>query len=178
MSARWRKWGWPLVAGLEAALIVYLIAYINDDDYPEVEENGVYSSVSGDVVTAVSFQSEQFQFTAQRSRTDVPFAVQITFADGRSPQYCMANRQLDAQLEEMFEVREKQEITVQEFEKHFTKVVGLIDIKTGYYIEPTNLMELHTTPDSKRMAVMSYGHAVEINKMAEQYNRLIDACTI
>ena len=89
-----------------------------------------FVSMISEAVMSVDFRSDAITFVAQRSRTEADFAVQVTFADGRPPQQCLAAPDLAGKLEGLSTLIVKRQIKQEQVDKDYPEFVGLLSVRS------------------------------------------------
>jgi hypothetical protein len=116
------------------------------------------------------------KLTAQRSRLAGPFAVQVTFADGRATQQCKSSPDLAGQLTTLSEITAKRQLTPQQAISDFHVQLGTISIEDQVTTEPPPTMAVRTNRDRTAIALIYGIYAVEAAVPATTFSKLASGC--
>lgn len=144
-------------------------------DAPDIIPGTVVSGIVQDHVSALVFVTAKGTFTAQRSRVGGPFAVQLTFADGRPARHCTASPDLSGQLLNVSTFEAKRQLSFEARAKDFPVHVGnLFTQPQGR--EPGNVVMVYTNEQRSSVAVVFDRYAVELIAPPAAFDGLEAGC--
>lgn len=133
-------------------------------------------SILGEEVMLLTYRSEALTLTAQRSKAADPFAVQITFADGRKPQQCLTSPDLAGLLADFSTTTAKRQIQSPRFEVEFPHLLGTLEIRDRIVAEAPPAMIFRTTADRQAVALSYDGYAAEVATSTNSFAKLEGGC--
>lgn len=107
-------------------------------------------------VLSLTYSTERLTFTAQRSRPNDRFAVQLTYADGKAAQQCLASPALEGHLPALTKLVVKRVVPMDQVAAQHPIRLGTLQLKDSVVSEPISAMEFRSAPDG-RWAAVSYG---------------------
>lgn len=163
-----------LMAILTGTALIYLRGAAGT---PQVIAPGTEAfSVLQDELMSLTFSTSGYTLTAQRSTPGAPFAVQITFADGRNSQQCQASPDLAGQLESLTIFTVKRQIAPQRLEVDFPTPLGLLDIRDRILPETPTALAFRASKDRNAVALAYEGDSVEVSTPATAFAKFDGGC--
>ena len=92
--------------------------------------------------------------TAQRSKAGGPFAVQVTYADKRTPRHCVSSPDLGGVLSSFARSKVKKSFTPKEIKSMYPISLGYIEVKDAVMGEQSALWKLFTPNDHSIVVVV------------------------
>jgi hypothetical protein len=133
-------------------------------------------SVLDDEVMSLTYSTASSTLTAQRSKPGAPLAVQITYADGRMAQQCLASPGLAGQLAHFSTLTANRQLSAQQVEADFPALLGTIEIRDRILAEPPAPMAFRANRDRTAVGVAYQGHAAEVKVPAAAFAALDAGC--
>ena len=143
-----------------------------------VEPGTEVFSVLGEEVMSLTYNTPKLTLTAQRTKAADRFAVQVTFADGRPPQQCLASPDLAGLLASFSTLIVKRQVRLELIATEFPKPLGTIEIRDRIDGERMSPMEFRSTSDKKTIAVSYDGQAFEVGTPLEAFTKLEAGCAV
>lgn len=128
------------------------------------------------LVLLLSYSTSAMTVTAQRSRAGAPFAVQATFADGRSLQRCTGSPDLSKQLEQFSSLVTKREISYDQRADEFPIQLGVLEVRDAIIGEPDEPMLVFTNRAKSAVAFIFHGCAAEVTLPVSAFTALEQGC--
>jgi hypothetical protein len=122
---------------------------------------GTVSGIAAEHVSLLTFTSAAATLTAQRSRTGGDFVVQVTFADGRPAQHCIAPPDLSGQLAHFSSFGAKRQLSFEERGKEFPVHLGNLFVQDSGR-EPGNVLMVFTNEQGSSIAAVFDRYAAEL----------------
>ena len=107
-------------------------------------------------VLSLTYSTERLTFTAQRSKPNDRFAVQVTYADGKAAQQCIASPALEGHLPTLTKLVVKRVVPADQVTAQLPIRLGTLQLRDSVASEPISAMEFRSAPDG-RWAAVSYG---------------------
>ena len=133
-------------------------------------------SGSEEILLGVEFRSEAIAFVAQRSKRTADFAVQVTFADGRPPQQCLATPDFAKKLEGVMSFLELREDRQDQAESEFPVFVGLFSFRTDWGMNAQATIQADS--QGQRIAMIHNGKAIELVRRAADFAIFAEGCEV
>ncbi|MBS1159587.1 MAG: putative lipoprotein transrane [Proteobacteria bacterium] len=133
-------------------------------------------SLLGEEVMSLTYHTEALTLTAQRSKPADPFAVQITFADGRKPQQCLTSPDLAGLLGDFSTITAKRQIQSPRFEAEFPQPLGTLEIRDRIVAEAPPAMLFRTTANRQAVALSYDGYTAEVRTSIDGFVKLEGGC--
>lgn len=124
-------------------------------------ELGTVSEVLEEAILTFTYSKADMTLTAQRTKPGEGFAVQVTFADGRSTQQCLATPDLAGQLTHFSTLTATRQVPVKQFASEFPIQLATIEIRDGMNGEIQPPIEFRSTKDKKSVAAALSGLVFE-----------------
>jgi hypothetical protein len=172
-----RYWIWALVLAAGTGAGVTIISAGAGPARPLIEPGTTVLSTAADGITSLTYTTGAMKLTAQRSRLGGPFAVQVTFADGRATQQCKSSPDLAGQLTTLSEITAKRQLTPQQASSEFPVQLGTIGIADQVATEPPPTMAVRTNRDRTAIALIYGIYAVEAAVPATTFSKLASGCS-
>ncbi len=122
---------------------------------------GLVSGIAADHVWLLTFTGNGMTFTAQRSHTGGAFSVQLTYADGRPAQHCIAPSDLSGRLAILSSFETKRQLSFEERGKQFPVHLGNLYIQDSGR-EPGNVLMVFTNEQGSSIAAVFDRYAAEL----------------
>ncbi|KAB2917124.1 MAG: hypothetical protein F9K30_18365 [Dechloromonas sp.] len=133
-------------------------------------------SILSEEVMLLTYRTEALTLTAQRAKPAEPFALQITFADGRKPRQCLTSADLGGLLAMLSTLTAKRQIQASQFEAEFPRMLGTLEIRDRIASAPLPVMVFRTTADRKAIATSNDGYAAELGMSIDTFAKLEGGC--
>jgi hypothetical protein len=172
------KWHWlpgfAVVAGIGAGIAIITAG---TSPAPSLIAPGTTVLRASDAgITALVYRTRAITLTAQRPRLAGPFAVRVTFADGRATQQCEASPDLAGQLPALSGIVAKRQLTRQQVIADFPVQLGTLDLSDQVIAEPIPTMVVRSNKDRSAIALVYGGYAVETTIPAATFSSLDAGC--
>jgi len=141
------------------------------------QPGSTYASILPKITMGVEFRSAAIAFVAHRSNSNADFAVQVTFADDRPTQQCLATSDLAGKLEGMSSFFKKRELSLKQAKRKFPVLVGRLTLLTDR--ESVDGYSIYA--DSKRQRIVAFdddNKAVELVGQAADYAIFAEGCKV
>lgn len=122
---------------------------------------GTVSGIAADHVSLLTFTGNGMTFTAQRSQTGGEFLVQLTYADGRPAQHCIASSNLSGRLANLSSFEAKRQLSFEERGKQFPVHLGNLFVQDSGR-EPGNVLMIYTDEQGSSIAGVFDRYAAEL----------------
>lgn len=133
-------------------------------------------SILDDEVMSLSYRTAALDLVAQRSSPGGLFALQVTFADGRKPQQCLASPDLGGLLPSFSTITVQRQIEAQSFAVEFPQLLGSLEIRDRIIGESPPLMVFRTTSDRTAVAASFDAYAAELALSISDFVKLEGGC--
>lgn len=124
----------------------------------------------------ISLLTPDMTVTAQRNKIGAPFAVQTTFADGRTAQQCRAAPDLAGRLHPLSRLVAERQIDLSDLDSEFPILLGILDIRTAVLAEPMAPMIVRTDRNQTAVAVAYGGFAARLTMPVKTLDELRGVC--
>jgi hypothetical protein len=136
----------------------------------------VHSNIEEEEIRLLSYTSAAAIFTAQRPKAGAPFVAQATFTDGRSTQRCAAPADLGGQLSKFARLVVKRGISLDQLDKEFPMLHGVLDIRTELSPEFGGPYLIFTDKAQQSAVIVAYGSANVLTIPLTVFKRLEAGC--
>lgn len=143
---------------------------------PKIAADSELISLLSEEVMSLTYRTEALTLTAQRSKPADRFAVQVTYADGRKPEQCLASPDLAGLLADFANITAKRQIPLARFAAEFPQQLGSLEIADRIVGEALPSMVFRTTADRTAVALSSDGYAAEVGTSINSFARLEGGC--
>ena len=164
-------------AGLACGVLGSILVAHHRTDVASVESGSEAISILEEEVMFVAFRTDKMTFTAQRSKPEASFAVQITYADGRPAQQCQASSNLAGHLADYSTITVKHQIaSQQQAERDFPFPMGTLELRDRTEEPGGAVIRLRASSDRKALAALYENVAVEVTNPGSAFAKLEDGC--
>lgn len=133
-------------------------------------------SVLPEEIMSLTFSTAGYKLNAQRSRPGAPFAVQITFANGRNLEQCQVSPDLAGQLEKLTTITVTRQLVPARLEVDFPTPIGLVEIRDRILPETLTALAFRASKDRSAVALSYEDYAVEVSTPATAFAKFDGGC--
>jgi hypothetical protein len=109
------------------------------------------------------YTTDAMTLTAQRSKAGLPLAIQVTYADSRTPRHCVSRPDLAGVLSSLSKARVEKRIHQKDLKVAYPQILGRIEVKDAVVGEPIAPWTLFAAKDQATVAVEQDGVAYITN---------------